>query len=87
MRAQVPFFAGAASEFVELFVGVGASRVRDLFEKVPTLLAQLLSLGFPLSQSVQLRTLLSHISSAGFARPVGLCQAVRRTLYASCTGE
>ena len=33
-EAGVPFFACAASEFVELFVGVGASRVRDLFEKV-----------------------------------------------------
>eukprot|EP00892_Ulva_mutabilis_P006157 jgi/Ulvmu1/3913/UM018_0136.1 len=32
-EAGVPFFACAASEFVELFVGVGASRVRDLFEK------------------------------------------------------
>merc|ERR1719298_274181 len=30
--AGVPFFACSASEFVELFVGVGASRVRDLFE-------------------------------------------------------
>lgn len=33
-EASVPFFSCAASEFVELFVGVGASRVRDLFEKV-----------------------------------------------------
>lgn len=33
-EAGVPFFSGAASEFVELFVGVGASRVRDLFDKV-----------------------------------------------------
>jgi len=32
-EAGVPYFACAASEFVELFVGVGASRVRDLFEK------------------------------------------------------
>lgn len=32
-EAGVPFFACAASEFVELFVGVGASRVRDLFDK------------------------------------------------------
>eukprot|EP00884_Botryococcus_braunii_P001452 jgi/Botrbrau1/11307/Bobra.0038s0068.1 len=32
-EAGVPFFSGAASEFVELFVGVGASRVRDLFDK------------------------------------------------------
>ena len=32
-QAQVPFFNISASEFVEMFVGVGASRVRDLFEK------------------------------------------------------
>ncbi|MBA0756025.1 hypothetical protein Gogos_020314 [Gossypium gossypioides] len=32
-EAGVPFFSCAASEFVELFVGVGASRVRDLFDK------------------------------------------------------
>ena len=32
-EAGVPFFSVAASEFVELFVGVGASRVRDLFRK------------------------------------------------------
>lgn len=38
-EAGVPFFSCAASEFVELFVGVGASRVRDLFEKVHLLWA------------------------------------------------
>ncbi len=32
-EAEVPFFSISASEFVEMFVGVGASRVRDLFEK------------------------------------------------------
>ena len=32
-EAHVPFFSITASEFVELFVGVGASRVRDLFSK------------------------------------------------------
>ncbi|HZC33752.1 MAG TPA: ATP-dependent metallopeptidase FtsH/Yme1/Tma family protein, partial [Candidatus Bathyarchaeia archaeon] len=32
-EAKVPFFSISASEFVELFVGVGASRVRDLFTK------------------------------------------------------
>jgi cell division protease FtsH len=30
-EAEVPFFSLSASEFVEMFVGVGASRVRDLF--------------------------------------------------------
>jgi cell division protease FtsH len=32
-EAGVPFFSISASEFVEMFVGVGASRVRDLFTK------------------------------------------------------
>jgi cell division protease FtsH len=32
-EAKVPFFSISGSEFVEMFVGVGAARVRDLFEK------------------------------------------------------
>ena len=32
-EAQVPFFSVSGSDFVEMFVGVGASRVRDLFEQ------------------------------------------------------
>ncbi len=32
-EAGVPFFSASGSEFVEMFVGVGASRVRDLFKK------------------------------------------------------
>lgn len=33
-EAKVPFFSISGSDFVEMFVGVGASRVRDLFEQV-----------------------------------------------------
>jgi cell division protease FtsH len=32
-EASVPFFSISASEFIEMFVGVGASRVRDMFQK------------------------------------------------------
>lgn len=41
-EAKVPFFSLSGSEFVEMFVGVGASRVRDLFkrakEKAPSII-------------------------------------------------
>ena len=32
-EANVPFLSISGSEFIEMFVGVGASRVRDLFEQ------------------------------------------------------
>jgi cell division protease FtsH len=32
-EAKVPFFSISGSEFVEMFVGVGAARVRDLFSQ------------------------------------------------------
>ena len=32
-EADVPFFSISGSDFVEMFVGVGASRVRDLFSE------------------------------------------------------
>ncbi|MGV3760010.1 MAG: ATP-dependent metallopeptidase FtsH/Yme1/Tma family protein, partial [Actinomycetota bacterium] len=35
-EAGVPFFSISGSDFVEMFVGVGASRVRDLFEQAQT---------------------------------------------------
>ena len=35
-EAKVPFFTISGSDFVEMFVGVGASRVRDLFEQAKT---------------------------------------------------
>ena len=45
-EANVPFFSLAGSDFVEMFVGVGASRVRDLFrqakEKAPCIVLSLI---------------------------------------------
>ena len=35
-EANVPFFSISGSDFVEMFVGVGASRVRDMFEQGKT---------------------------------------------------
>src|SRR5258708_9026390 len=35
-EAHVPFFSVSGSSFVEMFVGVGAARVRDLFEQART---------------------------------------------------
>ena len=32
-EAKVPFFTISGSDFVEMFVGVGASRVRDMFDQ------------------------------------------------------
>jgi len=37
-EAGVPFFSISGSDFVEMFVGVGASRVRDLFEHAPCII-------------------------------------------------
>ena len=36
-EAKVPFFSVSGSEFVEMYVGVGASRVRDLFKQAQTM--------------------------------------------------
>jgi len=35
-EAKVPFFTISGSDFVEMFVGVGASRVRDMFDQAPS---------------------------------------------------
>ena len=32
-EAEVPFYSMSGSDFVEMFVGVGASRVRDMFDQ------------------------------------------------------
>ena len=55
-EAGVPFFSISGSEFVEMFVGVGASRVRDLFKKVQVFLILLhqlcIDVGLKLDQEV-----------------------------------
>ncbi len=37
-EAEVPFFFISGSDFVEMFVGVGASRVRDMFDQAKKML-------------------------------------------------
>jgi AAA+ superfamily predicted ATPase len=36
-EANVPFYSVAGSEFVEMFIGIGAARIRDLFKKASVL--------------------------------------------------
>ena len=58
----MPFFSISGSEFVEMFVGVGASRVRDLFAQVQTL-------DFGLEYSNELRHALGASRSITVPRP------------------
>ena len=57
-EAQVPFFSLSGSDFVEMFVGVGASRVRDLFARqktkrhVSSLLTRLMLLAVPVVKTI-----------------------------------
>ena len=46
-EAGVPFFSISGSDFVEMFVGVGASRVRDLFDTLPVVVMLALPLIVP----------------------------------------
>ena len=78
-EAGVPFFSCAASEFVELFVGVGASRVRDLFEKVspsPRCCAD------ALTTLLCWCTVLPH-QEAGTAAGALVCAACTKTFHSS----
>ena len=50
-EANVPFFSISGSDFVEMFVGVGASRVRDLFEQAKKKTHRLSSLSMKLTLS------------------------------------
>ncbi|WP_323052605.1 ATP-dependent zinc metalloprotease FtsH [Flaviflexus ciconiae] len=57
-EAKVPFFSISGSEFVEMFVGVGASRVRDLFTKA--------------KQSAPAIIFVDEIDAVGRSRGVGI---------------
>lgn len=57
-EASVPFFSLSGSEFVEVFVGVGASRVRDLFEQA--------------KKSVPCLVFIDEIDAVGRSRGAGL---------------
>ena len=64
-EAGVPFFSISGSEFVEMFVGVGASRVRDLFKKVRC--TALPAPSFPAAQTEEATTLPPCISASACA--------------------
>ena len=57
-EADVPFFSMSGSDFVEMFVGVGASRVRDLFrqakEKAPCIIDEIDAVGRARSKGAQM---------------------------------
>ena len=65
-EAGVPFLSISGSEFVEMFVGVGASRVRDLFKKAKTnapciiLLMRLMLLDVNVEQAVVVMSVNKH---------------------------
>lgn len=74
-EAGVPFFSCAASEFVELFVGVGASRVRDLFEKVHLVWARNASLFLTSQHVFQDSAICSQAAIASCCHPAMTCAA------------
>ena len=64
-EANVAFFSIAASEFVEMFVGVGASRVRDLFKRA--------------KENAPAIIFVDEIDAVGRRRGTGLRRRPRRT--------
>ena len=92
-EAQVPFFSITGSEFVEMFVGVGAARVRDLFAQARTQAPAILFIdeldalgrarGIDLpggghdEKEQTLNQLLAEMD--GFARPPGSLYLLRQT--------
>ena len=64
-EAGVPFFSLSGSEFVEVFVGVGASRVRDLFQKAKASKPSII--------------FIDEIDAVGRRRSIGVASEPRRT--------
>jgi len=60
-EAKVPFFSMSGSEFVEMFVGVGASRVRDLFQQA--------------EQKAPCIIFIDELDALGRARGIGMASA------------
>lgn len=92
-EAGVPFFSISGSEFVEMFVGVGASRVRDLFKKVsPALSLIYIQSSWMLCSAWVLRNLwfsshcsFVHVRTAAFpARCVGHCLLLQGPFAGFC---
>lgn len=48
-EADVPFYYASGSEFDEMFVGVGASRIRNLFSGISSILIKIFSLSLLMS--------------------------------------
>ncbi len=56
-EAKVPFFSLSGSAFVEMFVGVGASRVRDLFKQAQSMAPCIIFIATRLMRSVKAETI------------------------------
>lgn len=65
-EADVPFFSISASEFVELYVGMGAMRVRELFAQVVFLLQLLLYFIASYSGLIYAKTIIFNLVFGGF---------------------
>ena len=73
-EANVPFYSISGSDFVEMFVGVGASRVRDLFEQA--------------KKSKPCIVFIDEIDAVGRSRFAGITESrVRRTPVQHCMGH
>lgn len=69
-EAGVPFFSASGTEFMEMFVGVGASRVRDMFEKARKNVSAILNAPAKCVCIAHLSLILQHLHAAGSVHSV-----------------